>query len=47
VQKLLQGEKTDLLSKFISTKTGKSFAAYLVMDEKGKVTFDFPPREGE
>ena len=47
VQKLLIGEKTDLLSKFVSTKTGKPFAAYLVMDQKGKVTFDFPPRDGE
>ena len=47
LQKLLAGEKTDLLSKFVSTKSGKSFSAYLVMDEKGKVTFDFPPREGE
>ena len=47
VQKLLVGEKTDLLNKFISSKTGKPFAAYLVMDQKGKVTFDFPPREGE
>ncbi len=47
VQKLLVGEKTDLLNKFISSKTGKPFAAYLVMDSKGKVTFDFPPRDGE
>jgi len=47
VQKLLVGEKTDLLSKFVSSKTGKPFAAYLVMDQKGKVTFDFPPRDGE
>jgi DNA topoisomerase-3 len=47
VQKLLAGEKTDLLSKFVSSKTGKPFAAYLVMDQKGKVTFDFPPRDGE
>ncbi|MCW5553649.1 MAG: DNA topoisomerase III [Verrucomicrobiae bacterium] len=45
VKKLLAGEKTDLLGKFISAKTGKPFAAYLVLDEKGKVTFDFPPRE--
>ena len=42
-QKLLAERKTDLLDKFIS-KAGKPFAAYLVMDEKGKVTFDFPPR---
>ncbi|MBP9901523.1 MAG: DNA topoisomerase III [Verrucomicrobiota bacterium] len=47
VQKLLIGEKTDVLSKFISAKTGKPFAAYLVMDQKGKITFDFPPRDGE
>jgi DNA topoisomerase-3 len=47
VQKLLAGEKTDLLSKFVSSETGKPFAAYLVMDEKGKVCFDFPPRDGE
>jgi DNA topoisomerase-3 len=45
-QKLLATHKTDLLDKFIS-KAGKPFPAYLVMDGKGKVTFDFPPREGE
>ncbi len=47
VQKLLVGEKTDVLTKFVSTKTGKPFAAHLVMDQKGKVTFDFPPRDGD
>ena len=45
-QKLLATRKTDLLGKFIS-KTGRPFPAYLVMDDKGKVTFEFPPREGE
>jgi DNA topoisomerase-3 len=45
LQKLLAGEKTDLLTKFVSSKTGRPFQAHLVMDEKGKVTFDFPPRE--
>ena len=45
-QKLLATHKTDLLDKFIS-KAGKTFPAYLVMDDKGKVTFEFPPREGE
>jgi DNA topoisomerase-3 len=45
-QKLLVARKTDLLDKFIS-KAGRPFPAYLVMDGKGKVTFDFPPREGE
>ncbi len=45
-QKLLLAGKTDLLEKFIS-KAGRPFSAYLVMDEKGKVTFDFPPRDGD
>jgi len=45
-QKLLTGRKSDLLDKFIS-KAGKPFPAFLVMDDKGKVTFEFPPREGE
>ena len=40
-QKLLTARKTDLLDKFIS-KAGKPFPAYLVMDDKGKVTFEFP-----
>ncbi|MGH7940834.1 MAG: DNA topoisomerase, partial [Limisphaerales bacterium] len=42
--KILETHKSDLLEKFIS-KAGKPFSAYLIMDEKGKVTFDFPPRE--
>ena len=43
-QKLLTARKTDLLDKFIS-KAGRPFPAYLVMDDSGKVTFEFPPRE--
>ena len=42
--KILEAHKSDLLDKFIS-KAGKPFSAYLMMDDKGKVTFDFPPRE--
>ena len=42
--KLLRDGRTDLLDKFISRKTGKTFGAYLVLDEKGKVTFEFPER---
>jgi DNA topoisomerase-3 len=45
--RLLSKSKTDLLHKFISGKTGRSFAAYLVMDDTGKVGFEFPPREAE
>jgi DNA topoisomerase-3 len=44
VKKLLEEGKTDLLTKFIS-KTGRPFSAYLLMDSKGKITFEFPPRE--
>jgi len=42
--KILASRKSDLLDKFIS-KAGKPFPAYLVMDAKGKITFDFPERE--
>jgi DNA topoisomerase-3 len=45
-KKLIETGKTDLLDKFIS-KAGKPFSAYLVMDESGKVTFEFPPREDD
>jgi len=47
LRKLLAGEKTDLLTRFVSAKTGRPFSAQLVMDQKGKVTFEFPPRDGE
>ncbi len=43
-QKILAAGKSDLLDKFIS-KSGKPFPAFLVMDKKGKVTFEFPERE--
>jgi DNA topoisomerase-3 len=42
--KILSTSKSDLLDKFIS-KAGKPFPAFLVMDKKGKITFDFPPRD--
>jgi len=42
--KILATRKSDLMDKFIS-KAGKPFPAYLVMDAKGKITFDFPERE--
>jgi DNA topoisomerase-3 len=42
--KILATKKSDLMDKFIS-KAGKPFPAYLVMDKKGKITFDFPERE--
>ena len=42
--KLLAEGKTDLLTGFVSSKSGRSFAAWLTTDD-GKVTFEFPPRE--
>jgi DNA topoisomerase-3 len=45
-QKLLAARRTDLLDKFVSAKTGRPFPAFLVMDDTGKITFEFPPREG-
>ena len=45
-QKLLATRRSDLMDKFIS-KAGKPFPAFLVLDDNGKVTFEFPPREGE
>jgi len=45
LSKLLTDQKTDLLPKFISTKTGRPFAAFLVLQGKTKVGFEFPERE--
>ena len=42
--KLIKEGRTELLKQFVS-KTGRPFSAYLVMDDLGKVTFEFPPRD--
>ena len=42
--KILKDKKSDVLEKFIS-KSGKPFPAFLVMDKKGKITFEFPTRD--
>ena len=44
--KILKAKKSDVLDKFIS-KSGKPFPAFLVMDKKGKITFEFPTRDDE
>ncbi|MBI3191033.1 MAG: topoisomerase C-terminal repeat-containing protein, partial [Pedosphaera parvula] len=44
LKKLLETGKTDLLDQFIS-RSGKPFSAWLVLAEKGKINFEFPPRE--
>jgi DNA topoisomerase III len=41
---LLNEKKTPLLKGFRSNRTKRLFDAYLVLDDKGKVGFDFPPR---
>jgi DNA topoisomerase-3 len=42
--KLLTERRTDKLEHFVSRKTGRQFAAFLVLDEQGKVGFEFPER---
>jgi DNA topoisomerase III len=43
--KLLETGKTDLLDKFVSMRTRRSFKAFLVWNkEEGKVSFEFEPR---
>jgi len=44
--KILKDKKSDVLEKFIS-KSGKPFPAFLVIDKKGKITFEFPTRDDE
>lgn len=43
-RKLIETGKTDLITKFISSKTNRPFDAFLKL-EKDKVGFEFPPRE--
>jgi DNA topoisomerase-3 len=44
LQKLLKDGRTDLLDNFIS-RAGKPFSAHLILEGKGKVGFEFPPRD--
>jgi DNA topoisomerase-3 len=46
VEKILTVGRTDLLDKFISRK-GRPFKAYLVLQEGGKVGFEFEPKTGK
>jgi DNA topoisomerase-3 len=45
IDQLLANGRTGLLNGFISSKTGRPFAAALVVGDGGKVGFEFPPRE--
>jgi len=44
IQKLLSDGKSPLIKGFISKKR-KPFDAYLLLDNKGKISFEFPPRK--
>ena len=42
---LMKDGKTALLTGFVSARTGRSFKAFLVLKEDGKVGFEFAARE--
>lgn len=44
VRKLLTDGRTDVLNQFVS-RAGKTFSAHLILGDKGKVEFEFPPRD--
>ncbi len=44
VKKLLTDGKTDKLEGFISRRTKKAFAAFLILKKNGSTGFEFPPR---
>ncbi|NEN75241.1 DNA topoisomerase III [Pelistega sp. NLN82] len=44
MSKLLATGKTDLLENFVSNRTNRKFKAYLVLDAKGKIGFEFEER---
>ncbi len=43
IEQLLRDGRTELINGFISRKK-RPFDAYLLLDDKGKLTFEFPPR---
>ena len=45
VVQLITDGRTGLLDKFVSSKTGRQFAAFLVLEGKTKVSFEFPDRD--
>lgn len=44
MKKMLIDGKSDLLENFCSKKSGRIFAAYILLSEEGKISFEFPPR---
>src|SRR5579859_4234899 len=47
MKKLLETGKTDLLTKFVSKRNGRTFKAFLAAGKDGKVGFEFLPRESK
>lgn len=45
LKKLTESGRTDLLTHFVSAKSGRPFSAFLVLDDANKATFEFPPRD--
>ena len=44
VARLLADGKTNLIPGFVSARTGRTFKAFLVLKDDGKVGFEFAPR---
>jgi len=44
IEAMLSGNKTELIKGFRSAKTRRLFDAFLKMDKKGKIGFEFPPK---
>ena len=47
MQKLIAGEKTDLIEGMRSSKTKRLFDAFLELDKDAKIKFSFPPRKSK
>jgi len=45
ITKMLNGESTDLIKDFVSSRTRRKFDAKLKLAKTGKIEFEFPPRE--
>lgn len=45
MENLLNHRKTDLLTNFVSKRTHKKFSAFLVLDAKGKMAFEFEAKK--
>ena len=44
MEKLLSNGKTDLLNRFVSSRTKRAFKAYLVKKDDNTIGFEFEPR---